>query len=181
MFYHLVDDEVQLKLLETRDAESMFRLIDASRAYLQEWMPWAAGTKTPDNSRMFIESTLQQFAANHGFQAGILYQGELTGVIGFHEVNWEHRQVSLGYWLGETFQGKGLVTRACREMVEIAFSVYGLNRVEIRAGVENLKSRAIPERLGFVQEGVCRQAERNGDRYIDQVVYSMLAAQWVRG
>jgi ribosomal-protein-serine acetyltransferase len=56
-----------------------------------------------------------------------------------------------------------------------------LNRVEIRAGVENARSRAVVERRGFTQEGVKRQAELVGDRWIDDAVYSMLAAEWQPG
>jgi hypothetical protein len=43
-------------------------------------------------------------------------------------------------------------------------------RVEIRAAPANARSRAIPERLGFTQEGTLRQVERGGDRYLDNVV-----------
>jgi hypothetical protein len=63
-------------------------------------------------------------------------------------------------------------------LVDHAFGVWKLNRVEIRAGVENKRSRAIPERLGFTQEGVLRQAERVGDRFVDHVMYSILADEW---
>ena len=53
-----------------------------------------------------------------------------------------------------------------------------LNRVEIRCATENTRSRAIPERLSFTQEGVMRQVQWLHDRYVDHVVYSMLAEQW---
>ena len=53
-----------------------------------------------------------------------------------------------------------------------------LNRVEIRAAPENRRSRAIPERLGFTEEGTLRQAERVGERYLDSAVYAMLAEDW---
>jgi ribosomal-protein-serine acetyltransferase len=70
------------------------------------------------------------------------------------------------------------MTEAVRALVAYAFEVWKLNRVEIRAAVANVRSRAIPERLGFKQEGVLRQAERIGDRFEDLVVYSMLAGEW---
>ena len=57
-------------------------------------------------------------------------------------------------------------------------SVWELNRIEIRAAVGNARSRAIPERLGFKQEGTLREAERVGDAYLDAVVYSMLGSEW---
>ncbi|WDL96427.1 GNAT family N-acetyltransferase [Alicyclobacillus sp. ALC3] len=178
MFYHKVDDEIHLKLLELRDAEQVFGLIDAGRSYLREWLPWVDASVSAEQTREFISMTLQQFASNHGFQAGITYQGQLAGVIGFHHVNWEHNQVSIGYWLGEDFQRRGIMTRACRAMVNIAFWEYGLHRIEIRAGVGNQKSRAIPERLGFTLEGVCRQVERHSSGYIDHAVYGLLAQEW---
>ena len=56
--------------------------------------------------------------------------------------------------------------------------MWGLNRVEIRASVENQPSRALIERLGFHYEGIARQAFRLADGFHDDAVYSMLAAEW---
>jgi ribosomal-protein-serine acetyltransferase len=71
-----------------------------------------------------------------------------------------------------------MITRVVRALVEHALLGWGLNRVEIRAAPENRRSRAVPERLGFRQEGVLREAERVGDRYLDSVVYGVLASAW---
>lgn len=178
MFCHSVINEIQLKILELRDAEEIFALTDASRNYLREWLPWVDATKAVDDSKSFIQSTLQQFASNNGFQAGIFYNGQLAGVIGFHGINWANRSTSVGYWLGEGFQGRGIMTSTYKAMVDIAFREYGLNRVEIRAAVENRKSRAIPERLRFKQEGVSCQSEWIYDHFVDHVVYGMLEEDW---
>ena len=71
-----------------------------------------------------------------------------------------------------------MMTRAVRAVVEHAVSVWKLNRIEIRAAVGNVRSRAIPQRLGFHEEGTLREAERVGDAYLDIVVYSMLGSEW---
>jgi ribosomal-protein-serine acetyltransferase len=99
-------------------------------------------------------------------------------VAGFHAVNWLHRSTSIGYWLDEQHQGQGIMTRAVHALVDQALLGWELNRVEIRAAPENQRSRAIPERLGFRQEGVLREAERVGDRYLDSVVYGMVSSAW---
>jgi ribosomal-protein-serine acetyltransferase len=70
------------------------------------------------------------------------------------------------------------MTRAVRALVDHAVRDLRLNRVEIRIAPDNRRSRAVPERLGFRQEGTLRQAERVGDRYLDAVVFAMLASAW---
>jgi ribosomal-protein-serine acetyltransferase len=60
-------------------------------------------------------------------------------------------------------------------LVDHAFDEWKLHRVQIRAATGNTKSRAIPERLGFEQEGILLEAERVGDRYQDLVLYARLA------
>jgi ribosomal-protein-serine acetyltransferase len=65
-----------------------------------------------------------------------------------------------------------------RAIVDHAFRSMGLKRVVITAAVHNDRSRAIPQRLGFVEEGMLRQAVRVGDEYFDDVVYAMLAEDW---
>lgn len=174
MFYYKLNDELELRLLELRHAESLFVLTDKSRSYLREWLPWVDFTMDVSNSRGFIEGTLKQFSANNGFQAGIWYRGELAGVIGLHGINWAQRSTSLGYWLGEGYQGKGLITIACKSIIEYCFNELNLKRIEIRAATENHKSQAIPERLGFQKEGCIRSAEFLYDRYVDHYVYGLL-------
>jgi ribosomal-protein-serine acetyltransferase len=166
-----------LRLLDEGDAAELHALIDANRAYLARWLPWAE-EQTPDDTMSFIRKTREQLAGNDGFQAAVISGEGIVGVIGYHGVSWANRSTSIGYWLAEEQQGRGTMTAAVRTLVDHALSTWRLNRVEIRAAVENRRSRAIPERLGFRQEGMLRDVERVGDRYLDCVLYSMLAADW---
>jgi ribosomal-protein-serine acetyltransferase len=70
------------------------------------------------------------------------------------------------------------MTRAVAALIEHAVSVLELNRIEIRAAVGNARSHAVPQRLGFREEGTLRQAERVGGVYLDVVVFSLLASEW---
>ena len=179
MFEFVVDDAVVLKLLEYRDAEQLFELTDSSRLYLREWLPWVDGTKNAEDTKSFIEMTKKQFASNNGFQAGIWYKGNLAGVIGFHGMNGANRSTSIGYWISERYQKSGVMTKSCKALIEYAFRELKLNRVEIRCAEKNLRSRAIPERLGFVNEGMIREAEWLYDHFVDHVVYGVLAREWL--
>ncbi|TDF99225.1 GNAT family N-acetyltransferase [Paenibacillus piri] len=178
MFYYEVDDDIQLRLAEVKYAVQMYEVIDRNRAHLREWLPWVDNTINAGYTQLFLESSMRQLAANSGFNCCIFYRGSLAGCIGLHSVDWANRKTSIGYWLAEGFEGKGLMTKSCRAVVEYVFGDMQLNRVEIRAGVLNRKSRAIPERLGFALEGVIRQSEWLYDRYIDHAVYGVLAQDW---
>lgn len=168
-----------LRLLSESDAEKLHALIEANRSHLGRWLPWAVG-QAPEDTLAFIRRTRDQLAGNDGFQAAIVCGEEIAGVIGFHGVDWGNRSTSVGYWLAERRQGRGTMTAAVRLLTEHALSTWRLNRVEIRAAVDNRRSRAIPERLGFRQEGTLRESERVGERYLDRVVYAVLASEWTR-
>jgi ribosomal-protein-serine acetyltransferase len=168
-----------LRRLTEGDADELYRLIDENRAHLSSWLPWAAD-HTREATREFIRLTQRQAAANDGFQAALVCDGAIVGVAGFLGVNWPHGSTSIGYWLSERHQGRGLMTGAVRTLVGHAFGEWDLHRVEIRAATGNLRSRRIPERLGFREEGVVREAERIGERYNDLAVYGILAPEWVQ-
>ncbi len=166
-------------MLDLRDSELLFDLTVGSKDSLREWLPFIDYTKTILDTQSFIQSTMKQFSENNGVQAGIWYDDQLAGVIGFHQINWNNKSTSIGYWLGNDYVGLGLMTKSVKAYVDYAFNDLKLNRVEIRAAVENKKSRAIPERLGFTEEGCIRQAEWLYDHYVDHVVYGMLKKDWV--
>jgi ribosomal-protein-serine acetyltransferase len=172
-----LSEGVLLRAVEESDAQELHALVDANRDHLARWMPWAAGQTLADTVE-FIRRAGEQLVNDDGFQAVVLEDDRIVGTAGFHGVSRSHSSTSLGYWLAESAQGRGTMTRAVCALVDHAFGDWRLHRVEIRAGVENARSRAIPERLGFRREGVLREAERVGDRYVDQVVYAMLAGDW---
>lgn len=167
-----------LKKLETGDSKELFELMDKNRAHLRQWLPWVDSTKTQKDTLAFIESTIKQFSENKSIQCGIWLDEKLVGTIGQHRVVWANKWCSLGYWLGAEFEGRGLMTKSCKTMVDYSFREQNLNCVEIAAAVENKKSQAIPERLGFKREGVLRQRECLYGRFVDHAVYSLLKSEW---
>jgi ribosomal-protein-serine acetyltransferase len=178
-----IEEGLFLKSLELREAEDLLLLVDFNRQYLREWLPWLDLTRTIDEMIIFVESTMHQLSSNQGFQTAIWHHGQIVGIIGYHHLEWANRSTCIGYWLDERFQGKGIMTKACRALVEYAFEEWKLNRIEIRCAEGNVKSRGIPERLGFKAEGLLRETEWLYDHYVDHVVYGMLAKDWsdVRG
>jgi len=172
---------VYLRLLEERHAQAAFTAVDRDRAYLREWLPWVDLTTEVDYTASFIKTSLTQFANNEGLSAGIWRGDEFIGGIGTHKIDWLNRRVEIGYWIASRFQGRGIVTAACRALIDHAFCEWDLNRVEIHCAAGNEKSCAIPKRLGFRMEGVLREAQLLNGSYRDINVYALLCREWTPG
>lgn len=178
MFIHKIDDTVSLKLIDLNDAKRVFELSDKSRNYLKEWLPWLDFTNNVEDTKDFIRGCLKGYAENKSLTTVILYNGEIVGTAGFNSINWSNKTAYIGYWLGEEYQGNGIMSKVAKALTNYAFNHLKLNKVEIRAAVENKKSRSVPERLGFVNEGKIRQAEWLYDHYVDHAIYGILAKEW---
>lgn len=178
MFVYKIDEELSLKLVDIKDAKRVFELTDYSREYLREWLPWLDMTTSAEDTKGFIESCLKGYAENKSLTTFILYKGEIVGTASYNKLDWTNKIAYIGYWLGKDYQGYGIMTRVARALTDYAFNELGLNRVEITAAEGNKKSRSIPERLGFSNEGRIRQAEWLYDHYVDHIVYGMLAKDW---
>lgn len=174
MFSFRVDAHSELRLLEERHAEQLLALIERNR----DRHPEIPQLYTLEDARNYIKRDLTLFAENKGMGVGIWHRGNLVGSVRYHEIDWTNQSTELGYWLGAAFEGQGLITRACRVMINHAFNELELNRVVISCAFDNKRSRAIAERLGFKQEGVLRQSDWLADRFVDQVVYGTLAGEW---
>lgn len=173
-----VDADIELRLVAEGDAPRIFQLTDRDRAYLREWLPWVDRTRTVADSEGFVQRSLDQMRRGEGFHASIECRGELAGIIGHVYLDPRDRRAEIGYWLGHEFRGRGIMTRCCRTMVDYAFRSLSLNRIEIRVDVDNRKSRAIPERLGFVPEAVLRESVQDYGRFRDIVMYAKLRREW---
>ena len=173
-----VTDRCRLVPLELADADELFALTDENRRYLRQWLPWLDSIRSVEDTRTFVRAAHAQAARNDGVQLGLAVDGRIAGVVGHHQVDWRNRATSIGYWIGESYQGRGLTTAACRALITRAFEHARLNRIEIRCAAGNHRSRAIPIRLGLREEGRLREAEWLYDHFVDHVVYAALATEW---
>lgn len=172
-----VDASTELVLLEGRHADELYRLVDANRAHLAQWLPWAE-KETPEDARQFIDASLVRYAEGDGGDLGIVHEGRLVGGIGLHYVDHVNGRTAIGYWLAAGSQGKGLATAACRALIDHCFRDLKLHRVELRIAPENARSLCVARRLGLREEGTLREYERLGERWLDLVVFSILDREW---
>jgi len=178
MFALRLADDIVLDLLEERDADELYALVDANREHLQRFLPWAR-IATPENERAFLRASLERFARGGGFDAGIRVGGTLAGALGIFNVRADVRRAEIGYWLAESFQGRGVMTRAVAGLARVLFEERGFNRLEIRCQSENLPSRRVAERLGFRHEGTLRAVHATASGLsADLEVFGLMRSEW---
>jgi ribosomal-protein-serine acetyltransferase len=177
----LVNEEITLREMQEEDATRLYALLDENREYLRQFLGWVDANQSSDDVKSFIVSSKQIQQIRGGTNFAIWYCGNIVGVASLNYVDWSNHHTGIGYWLAADMQGRGIMTATVRRLIDYVFDELGLNRVEIRCAVENQKSRAIPERLGFAYEGTLRQAEWLYDRYVNHIVYGLLKSEWRRG
>ena len=172
-----VDARTRLRAPTDADAPPLFAIIDANRAHLRRWLPWVDGVTEAADTANFLRGVNERNALGTSLELVIEHAGELAGCAGYRVIEPANRSGEIGYWLRADRNGSGIMTACCRALVAHGFEKLDLNRIAIAAATENMKSRAIPERLGFRFEGVLRQPEWLYDRFVDHAVYSLLRSE----
>jgi ribosomal-protein-serine acetyltransferase len=179
MFKYDLGNGAELRLLQPYLASELYEFVEANRAYLSPWLLWVNRLHTVSDAENFLREGLQEFARGAVLPTlGIWQAGHLAGGIAFYPLDEPRRSTELAYWLGKEFSGRGLMTRAVSAVLAYLFETLRLNRVQVRAELENTRSRALAERLGFTFEGIEQGGWTHGDELVDLAVYAMLASDW---
>jgi ribosomal-protein-serine acetyltransferase len=174
MFSRRLTDRIQIKLSLPQYAEELFELTDRNRAFLRQWLPWLDAITAADDTRSFLTQQLQRFADGECLHITIFYDDKIAGVAGFNSIDRTNGIGYIGYWLGEEFNGKGIMTTVVQDLIVIGRDFFSLQKIDIRCATANSRSRAVPTRLGFVHEGTLQRAERVYDQWYDHEVYALL-------
>jgi len=173
-----VDEDVTIREWEVADARVLFDLIDTNREHLRRWHNWVDDTRTADDTRAYLERHASPESLARTIGGIVESGGTAVGVLNLFRLDSPNREAEFGYWLAEDAQGKGIITRGCRALIDIAFRERGVHRIVIRTAHYNVRSRAVAERLGFTLEGRQRERLLMRGAFQDAAVYSLLEHEW---
>jgi ribosomal-protein-serine acetyltransferase len=172
-----VDDTISLELVEEKHTQTIFDLIQSNKHLLREWLPWVDEADLKF-LKQFVTNSKRQYKEKTDHPFVILYNNAIVGRIGIYRIDEKSKTGSIGYWLDENFQGKGIITKACKAILNYAFNDLQMKRIEIKCGTENYKSQRIPELLNFKKEETIKQGEIIDNKFIDLCFYSMAKEDW---
>ena len=173
-----IDERTLLRPILEVDVPALYTAVEENRAHLRRFLPWLDTTRSAADMAAFRARVTHQEHEGSGLARLIERDHAVRGVIAFNHIDQLNHHAELGYWIDRRLEGRGVCRRACSLLIHYAFHDLQLNRVTIAAAVDNRRSRALAERLGFTLEGVRREAEWLYDRYVDHAQYGLLRSEW---
>jgi ribosomal-protein-serine acetyltransferase len=138
-----------LRAWSTDDLHAFDDAVRGSVEHLRPWMPWAAcEPQTIAQRAELVERWTCEWAAGGDVALGIFVDGDVAGGCGLHRRRGPG-VLEIGYWLRPTHVGRGLATATARALTDAAFAVAGIHAVELHHDKANVRSGAVPRRLGF--------------------------------
>lgn len=105
----------------------------------------------------------------------IVVDGEAVGGIGITPMKYEHRRTAaIGYWLSESYWGRGIATEALRAMTELAFDTFDLARLEAFVFEWNIASTRVLEKAGYTREARMKKRITKEGRTVDCFLYALV-------
>jgi ribosomal-protein-serine acetyltransferase len=180
MTYSLIDlrDNVSLRPVRRTDAQNRFACAKRNSERLRPWFFWAGEALNLGEIETYLASVESQAQPRSDYEYGIWNGDEYAGSVGLHKIDYVNRIARIGYWIDAALEGRGYIRQSVHALMELGFNTLHLNRIEIRCAPNNAPSRAVPERLGFTQEGTHRQVLALHGGFQDLIMYAMLARDW---
>ena len=169
-----IDENIRLELIDEKHSQPIFDIVNKNRKHLREWLPFVDRMQTIEFAENFVKGTMQRNKDGIELAFVIIENDKVIGRIGIYKIDYQNKIGEIGYWLAENSQGKGIIHKSIRTIIDFCFADLKLNRIEIKCATENIRSMNIPEKFNFTKEGVIRQGELLYDKYVDLILYSLL-------
>jgi ribosomal-protein-serine acetyltransferase len=169
------DSVIKLRPLRIGDAPGIFEAVRESLEALKPWMSWAHDDYREEETRDFINSTIEGWEKGEIFGLAIIdaRDGTFLGGSGLNNLNQAYRLANLGYWVRSSRRGQGIAPRAARLAARFGIQRLGLLRAEIVVAVGNTPSLRAAEKSGAQREGVLRNRITVREKIYDAVMYSL--------
>jgi RimJ/RimL family protein N-acetyltransferase len=179
--YRVVTVRLVIRCWDPADAPMLKEAVDLSLEHLRPWMPWAAHHPQPlQDSIELLRQFRGKFDLGQDMTYGIFSRDEtmVLGGTGLHPRGGEGAK-EIGYWLRADQINRGYATETAAALTRVGFEIEKLRRMGIHCDVANVRSAAVPPKLGYTHEATLRRRLRGGDeRFHDEMVWTLLAEEY---
>jgi RimJ/RimL family protein N-acetyltransferase len=178
--YRIVTPQLVIRCYNPADAPLLAKSVSESIEHLLPWMPWAAAEPEPLDAKV---ERLRLFRARFDLGQDFIYgifnpqENRLIGGTGLH-THLGDDALEIGYWINKNHINHGYATETSAALTKVAFEINKVERVEIHCAVENVRSAAVPRKLGYTQEAILRKRSFANGHLSDQMVWSLFADEY---
>ncbi|MFA0569802.1 MAG: GNAT family N-acetyltransferase [Vibrio gallaecicus] len=173
--YRISSNRVTLRIIEASDAREFSELVRQSSS-LFKWIDWCTPDYSETEAEKFILATRLNWVKADAFGFGVFdnISGNILGMVAINELYHTFNMASLGYWIGDKYQNKGIATEALQALINFCFEQLKLTRLEIVCDPDNLPSQRLIERCGAEKEAIARNRFVFNGKPKDGVVFSII-------
>lgn len=170
---------VVLRAPASADYDAWSKLRAASRDFLTPWEPtWAADELSKESFRRRLRRYAQAERDGTG-HTYFVFDKATRALVGGCQLSNIRQGVAqsaatLGYWMGESYAGKGYMTDAVQAVVKYAFGKLGFHRIEAACLAENDASRRVLTKAGFTGEGTARKYLKINGKWRDHLLFAIV-------
>lgn len=172
-------ERLLLRMPQPGDGRSVNAAIKASLSELKPWLGFAQNDPSVEDTETNTREAHAKFLTRESLRYLIFLKdtNEFVGSTGFHNIDWSVPKFEIGYWIDTRMSGYGYMVEAVGKLTDFALTELKGKRVEIRCESINGRSRAIPERLGYILEGILRNEDLSvdGEQLTDTCVYGKIS------
>jgi len=179
--YRIVTPRLLLRCWDPGDAPMAAETVQANVEHLLPWLQFARNE--PEDLQLKIErmrSWRSKFDRDEDYVYGIFDPEEtlVIGGTGLHKRVGD-KAVEIGYWIDKGHINQGLATEVSSALVKVAFEILDMRRVEIHCDPRNIRSAAVPKKLGFIHETTLRERLPGVDGgWTDLMIWSFFRADY---
>ena len=171
-------DHYSLRLLDLGDLDPYFELVQKNRDRLADYFVGTVSrTKTYKEAQEFVEEMIKHTISNTYFPYVIIDHKDekIIGFIDLKNIDWNIPKTQIGFYIDESYAGKGIISKAIREICDHCFEEKGFEKLFMRIHPENIAAQKVAEKCGFELEGTIRNDYKTtSGELIDLLYYGKL-------
>jgi RimJ/RimL family protein N-acetyltransferase len=176
--YRIETARLVIRCWKPRDAPFLNAALRASWEHLGPWMPWARSERpTVANTASLLRRWRGEFDLDQDYVYAIFNRDETLalGSSGLHTRSGPGTR-EMGYWIHADHINRGYATEVAEALTKVAFEIDAVRLVEIRCLTNNVRSAAVPRKLGYTHEATLTQRIPTGDEsFGDTMIWTMHA------
>lgn len=168
-------EKVTVSPVTIADVGAFWKLIDKNREYLSIYFPVTL-TEVTDakTAEQFIFHKIQNGFSRHSYYFKVNFGKEMAGIVSVKSINWSILQCEIAYFVASEMQGKSIATNAIKYIVNFCFHELKMTKIFARINPENIASRKVIKKNGFMREAILKDDYRNVNGILtDSVYYSL--------